>query len=453
MKKLLVKFLVAVMAVAIMTSAFTACGNSSNTDKDGNVIVKMTMMDNEYETAGWNALIQAANGVLEAQGEKVRIQAEWVETSSWDQYFTKVTTNITGRVGGTIGRIAESHVPTMLQKGFCEDLTSLRNELVATGNFDTTAFEGVAVKNGKYYALPSGAQPMVLYYNKTLFDRYNATAADEDKISYPSGDWANASTFDEIRDMAKKLTVGSGNEKRFGLSAGPFLSYIGMYATNSGGENIFNAAGECIINTQPYIDAYTWFENMLLVDKSMPKPEDTATSDTISRFISGNTAMLVDGVWQMHYISEYVEDFEIGIAAIPVKSGYEGVAHTTTFADRIWASSTSTTKKEDKIALKALMSKEATEAAAKMLVGGFPVRTDCVDAYLDAFEGSILEDYTDVVAGSIQNRISVPYSVYYNQVDMQINQKLAVWIAGDMATQDFVTNAYDIMVRGMQGLL
>ena len=314
---------------AVMCCSLAACGKGGGTDKDGNVIVQMSLMNSTNENPGWLAMIDAANGVLERDGEKVRIEAEIIMTDSWDQYYTKVTSNILGKIGGTIGRIAESHMPQMVNKNQIADLTEVRNALVETGEYAADAFEGVAVKDGKYYGLPSGTQHMVLYYNKTIFNEYNK-AHPEAPLDYPSGDWNNASTFEEIRETAKKLTSGSGASKKFGLSAGPYLAYAGMYAKNSGGDNIFNAAGECVIATKPFYDVYEWFEDMLITDKSMPNTSDTQTLDAMARFLGGNIAMIIDGVWQIHDICKYTGDSEIGVAAIPVAAS-GNVSYSTTF--------------------------------------------------------------------------------------------------------------------------
>ncbi len=444
------------MAVIMLLSSCMILGSCvtdkpGDTDADGNVIVKMSIMNSTNENPGWLAMIDAANALLEAQGEKVRIEPEIIMTDSWDEYYTKVTSNILGKIGGTIGRIAESHMPQMISKKQVADLTDLVNELVATGNYDASAFDGVALSDGKYYGLPSGSQHMVLYYNKTVFDAYNAANPD-DQIEYPSGDWDNPSTFAEIREMAKKLTSGSGATKKFGLSAGPFLAYAGMYAKNSGGDNIFNAQGECIIDSKPYYDVYNWFEDMLITDKSMPSTSDTATTNAISRFLSGNIAMIIDGVWQIHDICEYTEGFEIGIAAIPVAE--EGMsAYSTSFTDRFWAARNSDHPEEDKIALKALMSVEAITALGNEQVGGIPVVPSLVENYLSSLEGTELEDYIDVIKEGATRRVNVPYSTYYNRVDQQINQKMATWINGQMTTEDFVKFIHETMKKGMDGLL
>ena len=254
MKKYL-KLVTLASVLLISGSLLSSCGNTGpSTDAEGNTIVKMSIMNSENENPGWLAMIEAANNILKANGDKVQIEPEIINTDSWDTYYTKITSNMIGHIGGTIGRIAESDVPGMIQKNQAADLTSLRNEFVAMkddeGNplYNADTFEGVAKVDDKYYGLPSGTQHMVLYYNKSVIDKYNKDNPN-DQIAYPSGDWANPTTFTEIQDMARKLTLKNdkGVTTRFGASIAPFLSYAGMYATNSGGENIFNDKGECII--------------------------------------------------------------------------------------------------------------------------------------------------------------------------------------------------------------
>ena len=434
-----------------MCCSLSACGGGGGTDKDGNVIVQMSIMNSTNENPGWLAMIDAANEVLERNNEKVRIEAEIIMTDSWDQYYTKVTSNILGKIGGTIGRIAESHMPQMVSKNQIADLTDIRDELVASGDYAADAFEGVAVKDGKYYGLPSGTQHMVLYYNKTIFNEYN-TAHPDDPVAYPSGDWNNASTFAEIKETAKKLTSGSGAGKKFGLSAGPFLAYAGLYAKNSGGDNIFNEAGECVIASDTFYNVYSWFEDMLITDKSMPSTADTQTLDAMAKFLGGNIAMIIDGVWQIHDVCKYTGDYEIGVAAIPV-SEKGNVSYSTTFADRFWAARNSKHPKEDKIALKALMSVEAITALSSKQIGGFPIREDCVDNYLSSIQSTKLAGSVDVIKGGMEHKVSVPYSTYYNIVDQQINQKMATWINGDMTTKAFVDFMDETMKKGMAGKL
>lgn len=441
--------LIALMTLSILS--LSACVNETPKDTDGNQIVTMSLMNSPNENPGWLAMIEAANGILSTNKKKVQIKPEIIKTASWDEYYTKISSNMLGKIGGTIGRISEAHLPLMVEKRQLQDLTSVKNSLVATGGYSKTAFDGINKKADSYYGLPTGTQHMVLYYNKTIFDTYN-TAHPDAPLSYPSADWDNPSTFAEIRETANKLTSGTGSAKRFGLSAGPFLSFAGMYAVNSGGKNIFDENGDCVIKSQPFYDVYDWFTDMLLTDKSMPSTSDTATLDAMARFQGGNVAMIVDGVWQIHDVCKYTGDSEIGVAAIPVSSKGRK-AYSTTFADQLWAARNSKNAEADKIAIEALLSAEAIGAVAGQQVGGFPLRNDSVSVYMDSIRKTKLSPYVDVIKEGIERGVKVPYSTYYNIVDQQINQKMAVWINGKLSSHDFVDFMDSTMKLGMEGRL
>lgn len=438
---------IGLLALALSALLMSCGGPATGTAESG--VVKFSIINSNNERPGWDAQIAKANELMAADDIDIVIEKEVIKTDSWDEYYTKVAANLAGRTGGTIGRIAESHIPNMVAKGQLQDLTPIVEELKATGDYVNELFDGVAKKDEAYYGLPSGTQHMVLYYNKDMIDAYNENH--EDPIAYPSGDWNNASTFEEIADLAKKLTTGEGEAKRFGLSAGPFLSYAGMYSKNSGGENIFNSDGMPVINTQPFYDVYDWFDRMLKIDKSMPSTSDTQVASAINRFLNGNIAMFVDGIWQLHEITEYTE-FNVGVAAIPVKAkGYS--SYSTNFQDCFFGVKTSSHPKRDQTALRYLMKAEAIQALAEKSVGGFPVCKSVQQIYVDQLMKTKVADYVDVISGGKARTVNVPYSTYYNQVDQRINQKMSSWITGKMTAHEFVDYMQEMMEKGMNGQL
>ena len=126
MKKILLTSLL------LTSTLLVSCGNKTNSvDEEGNTIIKMSIMNSTNENPGWLAMIDAANEVLKTNNEKVRIEPDIIKTDSWDQYYTKVATNMIGHIGGTIGRIAESHVPMMIEKNQLQDLTEICNDLIS----------------------------------------------------------------------------------------------------------------------------------------------------------------------------------------------------------------------------------------------------------------------------------------------------------------------------------
>lgn len=72
--------------------------------------------------------------------------------------------------------------------------------LEATGNFQ-----------GDYYGLPYNKNVLVTYINKKLFDKAG--------IPYPTDDW----TWEDFREIAKKLTTGEGATKTYGA----MFDYVG----------------------------------------------------------------------------------------------------------------------------------------------------------------------------------------------------------------------------------
>lgn len=436
----------------IAMSALASCGgvSSSGSANGETTTVKISLMNSSNENPGWLAMIDKANALLLEDGKGIQIEPEIIKTDSWDEYYTKVSSNMAGRIGGTIGRIAESHIPLMIKKNQLQDLTPIATDMLSSGKYSESAIKGTGFQDGKYYGLPSGTQHMVLYYNKDIFDRYNQ-ANPTAKLSYPSGDWTKATTFDEIALDARKLSSGAGASRQFGLSAGPYLAYAGMYSVNSGGENIFDNNGNCVIKSQSFYDVYDWFDTMLKTDRSMPSTSDTATSSAIDRFLSGNIAMVIDGVWQLHDMVKYTS-FNLGIAAIPVKD-QSFVSHTTTFTDEFFAVRTSKTPTQDQIALRYLQRAESIAALAEKQVGGFPIYTDDVSIYTQSLVSSKLKDYVGIITDGIAHSVRVPYSTYYNIVDQRINQKMAPWINGEITAHEFVDYMDEMMQKGMRGEL
>ncbi|MDR0832330.1 MAG: extracellular solute-binding protein [Bacillales bacterium] len=422
MKKI---FLVGLVSVLL---SLTSCqGNGVSHDEKGNVVVTMSLMNSPNENPGWLAAIEAANELLEE--DKIRIEPEIIMTDEWDKYYTKIASNMAGGVGGSIGRIAESHIPLMIKRNQLQDLTSIYEGL-PKDDYILGAFEGVAKNNNKYFAMPTGIQHMVLYYNKNILDAKN--------VSYPSQDWHNPITLNQLAEKALALSSGSRPSRKFGLSAGPFLAYGGMYAKSFGSDYIFTNSGQSALNQQGYYDTYSWFNKIILQDQSAPKASDTAIVTAMDQFQSGNVAMIIDGAWWLNdMMNPKLVTFPVGIAAIP--TGIQGSSSfSTQFTDGFFAVRNSSTPNEDKKAIKALMSKEAIMALASKGVGGIPVHKEAIEIFKETLTSNFSEGDVNCFINGLSNGLPLPYTTFYNSVDQNINQKMSVWLNGDMTSNAFV---------------
>ncbi len=143
-------------------------------------------------------------------------------------------------------------------------------------------------KNG-IYALPWGAVPFVLFYNKDMFDKYS--------VPYPDSTW----TWEDLRRNARLMTKdinGDGLKDEFGLAMNLWHDGLYTYIFQNGG-TILNGDGTKINMTNPKtVEAVEFVFELMHRDSvcktnfNMPKagPGIPATG-----FREGRTAMLSPG--------------------------------------------------------------------------------------------------------------------------------------------------------------
>ncbi|MFB9755751.1 extracellular solute-binding protein [Paenibacillus hodogayensis] len=86
----------------------------------------------------------------------------------------------------------------------------IKKQGVDLNKFEPTLIDGIRTSSdGKMYALPVTNMVQVMYYNKTLFDKFG--------ITYPK----NGMTWDETMDMARKLTRKDDGKQILGFASSP----------------------------------------------------------------------------------------------------------------------------------------------------------------------------------------------------------------------------------------
>jgi multiple sugar transport system substrate-binding protein len=417
------------------TNTTTAVSGTSATTAaaSGNVVEVTFAMNNvAQEVPGWTAQVEAANKLLAPKNIRIKIQS--VAAQGWTEYYQKVAAQQAAGKSPDIGRAAESLMPVLMNRGQVVDISETVKELDMSKFFEKT-FQGSAFKDGKYYGIPSGVYYMLLYYNKDLFDKAG--------VKYPSTDWDNSMTFEQTKETAKKLTQGNGATKQFGLSAGPYMAFMGMYSVSNGGKNVFNANGQCALNEQPSKEVYAWFDSMLRQDYSMPRPTDTKVTSALDMFKAGRVAMTIDGTWAQPTFKNDIKNFKVGIAAVP--SG-KGKASSSMFVDSWVVFKGAPHEREAREALKALNSAEAVSALAAKGTGGIPVRKDVLTSLQDELIGSQFsaEDKAAFTEG-LNRTLGVPYNERYQEIDDKANQQMDAWLLGQMSADQYATKVCEII--------
>lgn len=433
MKKTLSIVLALIMAACVLAG----CGAKS----DGNTsseptVVRIALMNSETEMAGWEAMIQAANAKLAADGENIVIEIQKINATDWPEYYQKVAAEMAAGKAPDIGRVAESFMPTLIDRGQIVDMTDFVLGELDQNQYYMKTFENAGYVDGKYYGLPSGLYNYVLYYNKDLFDAAG--------VAYPSADWNNPTSFEEIEEMASALTRQIDGGTQFGFYSAPYMAEVGMYSKAMGGYSVFDDDGNPIMNSAVTKEVYNWYDRMLS-SGTMPTPTSTDIMDAMTMFTNNRLGMIVDGTWYLGMFGAMTDSLNIGIAAVPGVKG--SPSYTSQFVDSFVMFAGTKNEAASYKALAAIISKEGFEALSATGVGGIPVHKEVSAAVTDNLLGeNFSEEGKSCAKNSLDFTLKVPYNAYYQQADEKVNNMMGEWMLGQISADEFAEKVQEILV-------
>ncbi|MGN0802294.1 MAG: ABC transporter substrate-binding protein [Candidatus Faecivicinus sp.] len=163
---------------------------------------------------------------------------------------------------------------------------------------------------GELYALPQEVSPYVVYYNKTLFDKYG--------VEYPTNDW----TFDDWSDTLVKLAhpdelVYAENIMEWADKYLQHFSRMGVEIYTDDMQGIWTAQPE---NYDKALAAFEWLRVKIAEEKVCPDPaEVTAMGKGFSQmFRNQQVAMMASGMWSLPPFAAEPLDFEWDVVMAPL---------------------------------------------------------------------------------------------------------------------------------------
>ncbi|MFG0286267.1 MAG: ABC transporter substrate-binding protein [Phycisphaerales bacterium JB039] len=214
-------------------------------------------------------------------------------------------------------RITDYHM--MVQRGMLEPLTPYINDperglsAAELAAFPQGIMETLTV-DGKLYALPEDSAQFGLYYNRAIFDAYNAAHPD-DPIDYPSERW----TWDDLRTAARKLTQrGDGVEQEVSgidlfLWEWPFMHFF----LQAGGELWDEDETTTRINSDAGVAALEFLAGLVNDGSWQPFFGRMGMVGPDVRFVTGHTAMLLSGSWWVANFQLHNPDLDFAVAPPP----------------------------------------------------------------------------------------------------------------------------------------
>jgi len=284
----------AALLCATLALGLGACSGGSK-DKSAQASKMYTWVSNESDRAQWDTFVK---GVQETDSNfKLDI-----EGPSFQDYWTKIKT-----------RMSSADAPCIVttQAARAQELGELLtplDDLAKEAGLDLTRYnqammQGMTV-DGKVRAIPYDAEPMVLFYNKTMFAQAG--------LKEPGVDY----TYEQFLSDAKALTKDGVQ----GFAVAPDISSPSLPFAFANG-NVPVKDGKLNITDPGFVaDIQQTFD---LVGKekvaAAPNPADT-TDVPMQGFQAKKVAMVIEGPWFYSTIRQGMED-EVGVAVVPSKSG------------------------------------------------------------------------------------------------------------------------------------
>jgi multiple sugar transport system substrate-binding protein len=231
------------------------------------------------------------------------------------EYWRALRTSLATGEAPDVFLLEDGDVPALLDRRAVLDLSPYVGRAgVDVARYDPTVL-AMFRRGDALHALPKGYTPLVLAYNKTLFDRAG--------IPYPTDDW----TWDDFLRVARALTRearGDGATDQWGAAFDwrPSMWLAWIWA---GGGDVLCADGRrasgCL-DSPATVAALRWYRDWLTVPRIVPPIADPrdAPGGSARLFARGRIALLVTGHWA-------VPTFRIAVARGPLRIGFVAIPH------------------------------------------------------------------------------------------------------------------------------
>jgi multiple sugar transport system substrate-binding protein len=280
----------------------------------------------------------------------VKVVDQFNPITSWSDYLDKLLTlSVSGKAPDLI-HIATEGVQLGVKKRLLRSLNEFADADSAAeealSDSDPALVKSVTV-DGKFYLLPAAWNNMMIYYNTRVFE--------EAGIPRPSNDW----TWEEFLEVAKKLTSGSGPQKRFGFGIPYFNFGLTPFWYSAGTSILKNDLTQANLDDPKFLEAVKFLRSLVHEHTVSPDPANTDPNAVFQLFAAGKIAMTGGGHWPMQFFAaNNFKDFDV----LPWP---KNVAKSTVFGVDGWGISPKT--KNPELAwelLKELVSAESQRQAA-----------------------------------------------------------------------------------------
>jgi multiple sugar transport system substrate-binding protein len=237
-------------------------------------------------------------------------------------YYTKIQTALAGGTSADLMWLSQEYIAGFADQGALLDVTDcIAASDNPAANLDDYFPEilKTAQLEGRTYGLPWIAQPVVLYFNRGMFDAAGS--------EHPTTDW----TWEDLEATAADLTTdtdgdGANDQWGFAMNGWPPPQ---MFVWQAGGDVVSDDMSASPVDSPEAIQGFEFYANMIYDDEHTPPEAVLQEQGFGEMFKAGKVAMFMGGAADD---LDRVEGLDVGV--VPVPAGPAGRA---TFA---WNAST-----------------------------------------------------------------------------------------------------------------
>lgn len=298
----------------IIVIGLVGCGRASTNSATESVTITFMVFGDPAERDAYRTLVSA----FELSHPSIKVALTHIPSPR--DYRTRLATDYAAGSPPDVSLMNYRRFAAFAASDLLEPLDDrlANSDLIASDQFFPIALDAFDWQ-GETMCIPQNISSLVVYYNRSLFDKAG--------VAYPADDW----TWDDFLATAQALTLdtnGDGQIEQHGLGIAPSLYRLAPFIWQNGGRMVDNPVNPKALGiTLPASrEALAWFTALQTEHHVVPDRVAEASLDSESRFTAGLTAMFLNsrrGVPTYRQIDGFVWD----VAPLPQRWQQAGVLH------------------------------------------------------------------------------------------------------------------------------
>jgi multiple sugar transport system substrate-binding protein len=413
MKKIRAVALIGAVALVATGCSTGGGGGDDSGSAEGTGPINVWLSNNEQEVAWGTAVVEAWNA--DHPDEKVTAQEIPAGSSSEEAITAAITA---GTAPCLVYNVAPAAVSGWVKQGGLVDLSKMDggSDYITARSGDVESYS----TDGSFYQLPWKSNPVMVMYNKALFEAAGIDPEDP-----------QMNTYDAFLEGSRAI-VESGVQSAIWPAPTsefyqPWFDFYPLYLAETDGTMLVEDGTSTFDDKAGKTVAEFW---KTFYDEKLA-PNEASTDDAMS---AGTTAMQLAGPWA---IPSYADTVDVGFMPVPTSDGRENPI---TFADSK-SVSMFTACENQATAWEFLQFSTSVENDGELLeqTGQMPMRTDLTETYGDYFDSNPNYVAFAEQAEATADVPSIPNSVEAWQAFR--DEYSAAVIFGKNSIDDFLANA------------